>query len=178
MRYINLFRNLANAPLYLAVKFGLVSDDPLMFVTRTGVRVEVPRRLLQTFKEIFMDECYLGPVGLPEREGAVVVDIGANVGFFSLFCAARLRVPRIVAYEPFPANFAQLARNCRLNPMLNIYPYRCAVGGSRGEISLHYDADDTFSTSAAIGEAGGAGRDVIKVPCTTLAEIFATHEVK
>ena len=31
----------------------------LVFVTLNGVIVEVPKRILQTFKEIFMDQCYL-----------------------------------------------------------------------------------------------------------------------
>ncbi|MBE9547030.1 MAG: hypothetical protein IMF10_06010 [Proteobacteria bacterium] len=57
-RYFNLLRNLSNWWLYLAVKFGLSGVDPILFRTRKHVLVEVPRRLLQTFKEIFMDECY------------------------------------------------------------------------------------------------------------------------
>ena len=58
-RYYNLFKTFKNWRIYLAYKYGLAKTEPLVFETRNGVIVEVPLRLLHTFKEIFMDECYL-----------------------------------------------------------------------------------------------------------------------
>ena len=64
-RYYHLFKTFKNWQLYLAYKYGLTNLKTLIFETRNGVIVEVPIRLLQTFKEIFMDECYL--TGLETR---------------------------------------------------------------------------------------------------------------
>ena len=58
-RYYHLFKTFKNWWLYLAYKYGFANVETLVFETRNGVIVEVPERLLQTFKEIFMDECYL-----------------------------------------------------------------------------------------------------------------------
>jgi len=175
MRYFNLLRNVSNAPLYLAVKFGWTGRDPLLFRTRTGVLIEVPRRLLQTFKEIFMDECYVGPPGLPKQEGATVIDIGANAGFFTLFAAARLKNPRVAAYEPVPANFRQLERNRELNPGCRIRTFQAAVAGNRGEIALAFDPNDAFTTDASMYKDASPGVQAIRVPCVTIADAFSEN---
>jgi FkbM family methyltransferase len=48
--------------------------------------------------------------------GAVFVDVGANHGYFSMLAAARVGAGgRVVAFEPNPAVFAQLAEHVRLN---------------------------------------------------------------
>jgi FkbM family methyltransferase len=48
--------------------------------------------------------------------GSVVYDVGANIGIDSLIAAERRdRAVRVVAIEPFPANFASLVKNIVLN---------------------------------------------------------------
>lgn len=49
--------------------------------------------------------------------GAVVLDVGANVGAFSLWAAAR-GATRVVAVEPVPENLEQLRANVAANPHL------------------------------------------------------------
>jgi FkbH-like protein/FkbM family methyltransferase len=63
------------------------------------------------YEEIFENECYLKhDIGLPD--GATVVDIGANIGLFSLFVMSRCRNPRIYAFEPAPVAYDLLKANC------------------------------------------------------------------
>jgi FkbH-like protein/FkbM family methyltransferase len=63
------------------------------------------------YQEIFEDECYLKhDIRLPD--GATVVDIGANIGLFSLFVMSRCRNPRIYAFEPAPVAYDLLNANC------------------------------------------------------------------
>ncbi|MGA2781566.1 MAG: hypothetical protein ABSF13_06540 [Smithella sp.] len=49
-RYYNLFKTFKNWRIYIAYKYGLAETELLVFETRNGVIVEVPFRLLQTFK--------------------------------------------------------------------------------------------------------------------------------
>jgi FkbM family methyltransferase len=50
--------------------------------------------------------------------GSVVYDVGANIGIDSLIAAeGRDHAVRVVAIEPFPANFASLAKNIVLNSL-------------------------------------------------------------
>jgi len=63
------------------------------------------------YKEIFEDQCYLKH-GVGLRDGATVVDIGANIGLFSLFVMSRCTNPRIYAFEPAPTVYDLLKANC------------------------------------------------------------------
>jgi hypothetical protein len=49
------------------------------------------------------------------RPGTVSVDVGANVGYYSLVFAQRCRAP-VVSYEPDPSVRERLVRNLDLNP--------------------------------------------------------------
>ena len=53
---------------------------------------------------------------LATRSGAVVFDVGANVGDYSLLLARHLRSPAIYAFEPSPRTFAELARRVEAVP--------------------------------------------------------------
>ena len=63
------------------------------------------------YKEIFEDLCYLRH-GIRLRDGDTVVDIGANIGLFSLFVMSRCANPRIFAFEPAPVVHEILRANC------------------------------------------------------------------
>ena len=177
MRYFNLIRNLSNWWLYLAVKFGLTGVDPVLLRTRKQVLVEVPRRLLQTFKEIFMDECYMDGLELHVPDNSTIIDIGANAGFFTLFATSRFNDSRVLAYEPIPSNFKQLARNRRLNANCNIECFQKAVAGHSGTVEIMFDPDDSFTTSATIFQKPNKHNQVIQVPSITLSDIFKEQSI-
>jgi FkbH-like protein/FkbM family methyltransferase len=63
------------------------------------------------YNEIFEEQCYLRH-GITLRDGATVVDIGANIGMFSLFVMSRVPGARIYAFEPAPAVYELLKANC------------------------------------------------------------------
>src|SRR5450759_2710525 len=94
-RYYHLFKTFKNWWLYLAYKYGLANVKTLVFETRNGVIVEVPERLLHTFKEIFMDECYLAGLEREIPSDSTIIDIGANAGYFTLFIASLLSLIHI-----------------------------------------------------------------------------------
>ena len=60
--------------------------------------------------EIFKDNCYRIPEDI---RGKVVVDLGANIGAFSILCAQKGAI--VYAYEPQPENNACLQTNVALN---------------------------------------------------------------
>ena len=64
------------------------------------------------YREIFEDECYLKH-GIRLQDEDTVVDIGANIGLFSLFVVSRCKNPRIYAFEPAPVVYDLLKANCQ-----------------------------------------------------------------
>ena len=171
-RYYNLFKTFKNWRIYLAYKYGFTEKGPLVFETRNGVIVEVPLRLLHTFKEIFMDECYLAGMERSIPSGATVVDIGANAGYFTLFTVSCFADSRVFSFEPVPVNYAQLERHRNLNSSRRIKCFPKAVAGQAGEINLSFDSSDSFTTSATIFKQDVQQAESIKVPCLTLWQIM------
>lgn len=66
------------------------------------------------YKEIFIDESYLKH-GITLPGDAVVLDVGANIGLFSLFCLGKAPNARILAVEPAPHCLACLEHNIAAN---------------------------------------------------------------
>jgi FkbM family methyltransferase len=178
MRYLRLIKNISNWWLYLAVKFNLTRQEPLLFRLPHRVQVEVPRRLLHEFKEIFMDECYTrGLRGRLDSE-PTIIDVGANAGFFSLFAASRFPGARIVSVEPIPANFRQLERNAGLNPEAALTCLEAAVYSHTGRIGLSAETGDGFTTSASADGGDRYRQETVEVDCLSLADLFDTQGIE
>jgi FkbM family methyltransferase len=69
--------------------------------------------------------------------GMRIVDIGANLGLYSVLMA-RLAGPtgRVIAFEPDPELFASLQQNARLNGV-RVEGHNLALGAAAGELTLH-----------------------------------------
>jgi FkbM family methyltransferase len=180
MRYLVFIRNIKNWWLYLLSKFGLTDRYPLFFKTRKGIIAEVPRGLLHTFKEIFMDECYMhGPTHMIPP-CPVIIDIGANAGYFSLYAASRFTGARIFAYEPMPPNFKQLTRNINMNKNCKITAFQKAVAYYSGETVMIFDNSEHFPTTAQmlIYESKLDNKNNrLTVQCVTIKDIFDENKL-
>lgn len=62
------------------------------------------------YQEIFLERAYLRG-GLTIPPSAVVLDVGANIGMYSLFVHAEMPSARILAFEPVAALFDRLRQN-------------------------------------------------------------------
>jgi FkbM family methyltransferase len=95
--------------------------------------------------------------------GAVMWDIGANIGLYSLY-AARMRGCRVMAFEPAPANFSLLAKNIQINgleDMVSALPI--ALGdGARLDV-LHLRDTDPGGAFAVFGRNEPATQ--VKLAC-------------
>jgi FkbM family methyltransferase len=106
--------------------------------------------------------------------GAVVVDAGANWGYFSLLVAPLVGASgRVMAIEPDPRQFDALVRNVGLNEFPQITPFPIAVGARDGHATLIGYADDEDNRGVSrIADAAASGRR-FEVRCTTLDSLTA-----
>jgi FkbM family methyltransferase len=91
--------------------------------------------------------------------GGVVVDAGANWGYFSLLAAGLVGPSgRVIAIEPDPRQSAALDANCALNPALPIAALRAAASNAPGTMTLsgYEDAASNRGVSR-VGAAAAAG---------------------
>jgi FkbM family methyltransferase len=176
---VALFAGVTNPLPAVLDRLGL-RQRPYVLKLRDGTAVELRPRAgdLFGFYEIMLRRDYLAS-GQRVEEGATVIDVGANVGCFSLL-AARLVGPagRVFAIEPDPATYRQLLRNIELNALQNVTPLRLAVGGERGKVTLHSPPNALFSSvfSSVNGhEVQGIDREV---EMTTLQAITDEHRIR
>jgi FkbM family methyltransferase len=101
--------------------------------------------------------------------GFVFVDIGANVGTYSLFVAKRTAPPaRVLAVEPHPEAHRRLACNLTLNGLDWVEKVPVALGDSAGTVELLINDRNIGSTSLRDGWEPSMPRRRIEVPCETL----------
>jgi FkbM family methyltransferase len=101
----------------------------------------------------------------------VFLDIGANVGGYTLFVAAAAGPrARVLAIEPQPEIFERLVYNIRQNPFASVKALNCAVADRDGDITLFVAPRNRGETSMRIvnSEAGGLE---IRAPAKTLLSI-------
>jgi FkbM family methyltransferase len=177
LRYLNLINNISNWHLHFMDKLGLIKDDPLLFIAKNNIKVEVPQRLHHEFKEIFMENAY--SIGLRKKikKNPTIIDIGANVGLFTMFAVSKYPDSTVYSYEPIYSNFQQLVKNKELNSTQKIYCFNKAACGHNGRIKINFDKTDSFTTSATIINNGGDNKDSMEVSCLTLSEVFKENNL-
>jgi len=72
------------------------------------------------------------------RSGDIVLDIGANIGYYALLESRLVGATGLVyALEPVKANYENLKRNIALNQVKNIKPLRLAAGDKTGQAEIY-----------------------------------------
>jgi len=112
-------------------------------------------------EEVWRDDTYR--IERAHVAGQVVVDVGANVGAFTVL-AAKLGARRVHAYEPHPDNRACLERNV-------------AANGVADRVTVHPEAvtGKTGGTVRLAGSGGGVhiADEGLEVGTVSLADVFA-----
>ncbi|MFN0058363.1 MAG: FkbM family methyltransferase [Planctomycetota bacterium] len=104
-----------------------------------------------------------------------VVDLGANVGIFAAFAAARAR--RVVACEPMPNNFRELTAN--LAGLNNVALVRAAIAATPGTLRLYRPRLEmlTGTYSAHPDPTRYVIEDPEQVPALTLDQLFVEQSI-
>ena len=177
-RYANLFRNVGNPFEYI---FDKLYDRgrTLHFVTKPyKLGFDVPASLYQVFKEIFMVDVY--NIGVLERvlpDDPLVIDIGANAGFFDILLLSKTKNAQIYAYEPLSSNIERMRNvasfNHRFDKSVIINPF--AVTGTPCEMLCLY-AQDTEDNQVVASSLKGFNTDNTKelwIPAVPFSKIMA-----
>jgi FkbM family methyltransferase len=124
------------------------------------------------FTPQFFDPAELAALKARMRDGFVFLDIGANIGGYSLFVAANAGPSaRVLAVEPQPDIYERLVYNLRLNPFPSVKAVACAVADKEGELTLFVDPENKGESSLKImSEVANAGS--IKVPAKRLLTLI------
>lgn len=123
--------------------------------------------------EIFVNEEYTkGYYSIQPLDN--VVDIGANIGVFSVFAATRHNNVKVYCCEPLDANFALLQKNIRLNKLQRrIIPAHLGLGSSNRRQSIYIN-DVNFGATSLLYPTGK--RETVRIQ--RVADFFNSIRLK
>ena len=105
------------------------------------------------YKQIFTDQTNFRH-GISLADGACVFDVGANIGFFTLFVQQIWQNVRVFAFEPIPAIFETLKVNTSLYGNLrggDTRLFQCGLAEASGEVEFTFYPNST-SQSGRYGD--------------------------
>ena len=116
------------------------------------------------------------------KPGSVVLDVGANIGFYSIPLGRRLLQEggALYAIEPVPTNFARLKENIALNGLEHVItPINVALGDHQGVVELSMGEEhDTAETGNAVVVGGKVLRKVTaSARMTTLDNLVEENDI-
>ncbi len=136
-----------------------------------------PARGLRWVVGVGLHGCWLGTYEWRKQSrfvravapGAVVYDIGANTGFYTLLAARRAGPGGAVhAFEPNPRNLAPLREHVRLNRFKHVTVHPLALSDRAGELAF----EDTGSFTGRLAQQGG-----LKVNAATLDQLVFARQL-
>ena len=121
------------------------------------------------------EEIELNELRKAVRSKGVFIDIGANVGYYSLL-AAKFGAKEIISFEPNPVLCERFKKNIELNKFEErINLYKCALGDKRGNKRLYLNKSDIGSSSLL---KNNLSTNFISVKVFSLMEILETKNIK
>jgi len=109
------------------------------------------------------------------RPGDVLIDVGANIGYYTLL-GSRLVGPagRVVAIEASPRTFGALRDNIRRNAAQNVRAVNAAASRWRGSVQVFAGTPDNIGGTSIMPRHGAAEATVDAFP---LAELLTSDEL-
>lgn len=170
--------------LHRSMRASALARDPMREVTmRDGSRARWDLR-----DDAEAMACWLGEADDDVRDAllarvrpdAVVFDVGANVGWWTVPLARRLARAggRVIAFEPVPANRARLEWAIAANAVgANVLVAPVALGDKPGELGMWLKSEETGAGSGTAALVTGDGPVHLRVPVVALDSWAAEFDI-
>ncbi|HVF13358.1 MAG TPA: FkbM family methyltransferase [Acidimicrobiales bacterium] len=111
------------------------------------------------------------------KADAVCLDVGANIGLYSLGLSALVPEGRVFAFEPSPSAFGHLQANLHVNGATNVVASNLAVSDATGTVDFHdfsfFSAGSFSSDEASLLSSESYGSESFAAATTTIDEFVA-----
>lgn len=146
-------------------------NEANIYKFRNGINIKTNEGVdSDTITVIFIKKDY-GKI----RDNSIIIDIGANIGVFSVFAASTSKNTIVYAYEPMSKSYGLLLENIEINKLeKNILPFRLGIGAKKEKRKL-FLADGSPFHSLYIDEIG---RSYLEIECISLGDIFESNHIK
>jgi FkbM family methyltransferase len=153
-----------NWPKFLLAYLGF-QNKPGAFVMRDGTKILTGEAVdAVTLMVVFIRQEY-GKV----PEDSVVIDIGANIGVFTVYAASTTRNTTVYAFEPMEHNYKILRDNIRINSLeKRIHSFELGVAAHAGERKLYLGGGSPYHSLYSENDTENS----VTIDCISLPEIF------
>lgn len=112
------------------------------------------------------------------RPGDVFVDVGANIGLFTLIAARCAgNTGRIYAFEPCAKTYQRLMANVELNRLINVSCHQLALSDSVDQLDMNISLDGYEAWNSLAQPTMGNSFGVETVNCTTWDDFAREHDL-
>lgn len=114
------------------------------------------------------------------RPDDVFIDVGANVGVFTLIMARRLSNGTVHAFEPSRYHFEKLRSNLLLNQFNNVRVHQLALSNRRHQSKLHFPPSNGLLSNTGMASQFQFERTFSRteeIECVSLDEYAASHGI-
>ncbi|MBP9773603.1 MAG: FkbM family methyltransferase [Candidatus Peribacteraceae bacterium] len=144
---VRLMSTMRNWPLYLLNKWHLAKGDRIRYQLRNGTTLIARPYAIEggALNDVWLDRSYE-----PNDKGIVfdwskcthIIDIGANIGTFMLYAAAKAPMAQIYTFEPEPSNHALVQENMQANHLeQRVHAFNAGVSATTGSLTLYVTGD-------------------------------------
>lgn len=181
LRYLPvIISKIKNWPIFLLNYAGL-QNTGAEYVFRNGTRIETSDSIsAATIAVVFIKKDY-GDV----PNNSVIIDIGANIGVFSIFSADKSNT--VYSYEPMPGNFRVLEENIKLNKLENrIFAFNLGIAAKQEKRKLYLGKSPFHSflpterspfNALYSDSQGEREQSFLEVNCISLRDIFDENKI-
>jgi len=109
------------------------------------------------------------------KEDSIIIDIGAQIGIFSIFAGKIKQNVKVYSYEPFTPNYELLKKNIELNKLnKNVFPFQLGLAKKGGERNFVICDNNTGGHGFFCKD----GSKKISIKVINLKEVFDKNKIK
>lgn len=143
----------------------------------TGKEIVLPHPDAKFLQEVIVEKCYTCMPNFEIKNDDVVVDLGANIGIFSIMAGLKANVGRVIALEPEERNFRFLVENIRSSMISNVSMHRLAISQLDGLCELYVANSGNNTLLPNLEKQVAWIQKIESISMSTLVERFDLPEI-
>ena len=156
--------------------FKMIKTPTVLYRFRNGLKYRIRPGTTDrgVLNEIWIRRDY-SPNGIDINPTDIVVDIGGQIGTFTVMAAWKANKGHVYTFEPTSLNFPMLQENVAINNLTNVTLYKKAVSDTNGIAYMHLSSDNTGGHSLSWKTDEKQQKEA--VPTITLATLMEDNEI-
>lgn len=146
-------------------------NEANIYKLRNGICIKTNEGIdVATIAVIFIKKDY-GRI----KDNSIVIDVGANIGVFSIYAVSTSKNTKVYSYEPMMGNYNLLAENIELNKLdKKILPFQLGVGSKKEKRRLFLAGGSPFHSLYSTEE----NTEFLDINVISLKNIFDENHIE